>query len=161
MNEKIYSNDDIDRILRRAINKNSSHTNGVTESDLFRIASELNISREQVLHALKEDKELAGYEEARKMWLDKKKTGFREHLAAFVIVNGFLTAVNILTLGTVSWVFYPIFGWGIGLAFDFYESFYPSEDKIDAGARKMMKTNKWKNLFSNIGSKILEELQRK
>lgn len=161
MGEKIYNNEDIERILRRALNKNSTNSGGISESDLFRIASELNISRDQVLQAIREDSELAGYEEARRIWIQKKRSSFKEHLMAYLIINGFLVGINLFTLGNLSWALFPIMGWGIGLAFDYQESYHSSEEKIDEGARKLMKSKKWKNLFENFGFKILEELQKK
>jgi hypothetical protein len=161
MSERIFSNEELDRILRRAINRSADYKGGVTESELHKIASELNISPESVKSAIDEDRELAGYEEAKSMYIAKKRRSFSEHLAAYLIVNGFLFGLNLLTLGYVSWAWFPILGWGIGLAFDFFETYHPDPAKVDAGARKLMKSNKWKNLVENLGFKFLEGLQKK
>lgn len=161
MSEKVFNSEEVERIIKRAINRGADYSNGITESDLFRIASELNISREQILRSMQEDKELHLFEQAKKVWLDKKRSSFKEHLTAFLIINLFLFGINYFTLGTVGWALFPFFGWGIGLAFDFMESFYPSQIKIEEGAKKMMKSNKWKKLFENFEGKIIDEVIKK
>ena len=42
--------------------------------------------------------------------------GFYAHLAAYVAVNVFLLIVNLITSPEVLWFFFPLLGWGIGLA---------------------------------------------
>ena len=41
--------------------------------------------------------------------------GFYMHLAVFVVVNAGLFVLDILSSGG-TWFFWPLFGWGIGLA---------------------------------------------
>lgn len=44
-------------------------------------------------------------------------TGVLWHLATYIIINGFLWAIDILQGGGVNWAFWVSIGWGIGLAF--------------------------------------------
>ena len=44
------------------------------------------------------------------------KLGFRAHLMAYAIVNAGLTAINLITTPDHLWFFWPMFGWGLGLA---------------------------------------------
>lgn len=44
------------------------------------------------------------------------KLAFRSHLMAYVVVNGALVAINLLTSPGYFWAGWPMFGWGIGLA---------------------------------------------
>lgn len=52
-----------------------------------------------------------------------KKRGFRTHLTAYVLVNGLLIIVWLATAISAGdgawfpWPVFPLFGWGIGLAF--------------------------------------------
>ena len=39
------------------------------------------------------------------------------HLATFVIINGFLWAIDLYQGGGVNWAFWVTISWGIGLAF--------------------------------------------
>jgi hypothetical protein len=44
------------------------------------------------------------------------RLGFRYHAMAFVLVNGGLALLNLMTAPRVLWFLWPLFGWGIGLA---------------------------------------------
>lgn len=43
------------------------------------------------------------------------KLAFRAHLIAYVVINGFLLAINLLTSPGTLWVIWPMLGWGVGL----------------------------------------------
>ena len=53
------------------------------------------------------------YERAKKR-VDEKM-GFFSHLAAYVIVNAFLLAINLSQSPGHLWFYWPLLGWGIGL----------------------------------------------
>jgi hypothetical protein len=42
-------------------------------------------------------------------------TGFKIHLAAYVLVNLLLIAINLLTTPNTLWFYWPLIGWGIGI----------------------------------------------
>jgi hypothetical protein len=44
------------------------------------------------------------------------KLGFRSHLMAYAIVNAGLLAINVATTPGEWWFFWPMLGWGIGVA---------------------------------------------
>lgn len=150
MSEKLYSKQEVDRILRRAIEATSSKGDTLSESEILKIAEELNIDKNQVRIAMREDASVTQFENAKIMWRKKKKSEFYQHLTSYVIINGFMIALNIFLSGTLGWAIFPLLGWGLGLAFDFYDSFFPSDEKVEKGANKLMNSNKWKKLFENI-----------
>ena len=53
----------------------------------------------------------------------KAKKEFYQHLMAFVIVNFFLLALNLVTSPFNWWFHFPLLGWGIGLAFHYVDVF--------------------------------------
>lgn len=59
-----------------------------------------------------EDKE--SYEAAKKRVEEIK--GFYVHVAVYVIVNAGLFAINMITNSDTLWFYWPLLGWGIGLA---------------------------------------------
>ncbi len=150
MQEKYFSKSEVDRILRRALEKSSPKGDTLTESEIIRIAEELGIDQNQVRIAIRVEEKYAQFENAKILWKKKKRREFYQHLSSYVIINGFLVGINVAMSGGIGWAIYPILGWGIGLIFDFIESFFPSEEKVEKGARKMMTSNKWKKLFDNI-----------
>lgn len=150
MSEKLYSKQEVDRILRRAMEATSSKGDTLSESEIIRIAEELGIDQNQVRIAMREDASVTQFENAKIIWKKKKKREFYQHLTSYAIVNTFLVGLNVVLIGSISWAIFPILGWGIGLTFDFIESFFPSEEKVEKGARKLMSSNKWKKLLDNI-----------
>ncbi len=54
------------------------------------------------------------YEDARKRVEEIK--GFYMHLIAYVVINAFLFVLNVLTSPRHYWFFWPLLGWGVGLA---------------------------------------------
>lgn len=64
------------------------------------------------------------------MWqVAKSRAAFRTHLMTYLIINGALWAIWLLTGGAdrnddVPWPLWPMLGWGIGLAFSYYNAFH-------------------------------------
>jgi len=54
------------------------------------------------------------YEEARKRVEELK--GFYVHLCVYVIINAFLFFLNQLTSPGQYWFYWPLLGWGVGVA---------------------------------------------
>jgi len=54
-----------------------------------------------------------GYREIR---IEEEKRGFLIHLVVYVLVNIMLMVINILYTPGFFWFFYPLLGWGIGIA---------------------------------------------
>ena len=60
---------------------------------------------------------LAEYKKAyREMIKENERRGFLIHAAAYVLVNIMLIVINLVYSPGVVWFFYPLIGWGIGLA---------------------------------------------
>lgn len=55
----------------------------------------------------------------------KAKRDLRAHLLAYVTVNAFLVAIWAVTGGGFFWPLFPIFGWGIGVAFNVWDVYSP------------------------------------
>jgi hypothetical protein len=62
----------------------------------------------------------------------KKKSDFRAHLLAFLLVNGFIVVIWAITSSGFFWPIFPIFGWGIGLVFNAWDVYREpvSEERI-------------------------------
>lgn len=62
----------------------------------------------------------------------EKKLGFYKHLAAYVVANGIMIAVDLTTSPDKLWFFWPLGGWGIGLLLHGLSVFKP----IDSSSLK-------------------------
>ena len=49
---------------------------------------------------------------------------YYSHLFAYVVINAFLIAVNLLTTPGTLWFYWVSIAWGIGLAFHTYDTFF-------------------------------------
>lgn len=72
------------------------------------------------------------------LWrIAKKRAGFKKQLASYIIVNGFLWALWFFTEriehdddGGMPWPIWSTLGWGVGLAFSYYNAYiYNKEDE--------------------------------
>jgi len=65
----------------------------------------------------------AKYERAKKRAEELK--GFYHHLLSYVLVNAFLILINLWTSPGYHWFWWPLLGWGIGLAIHAATTFFP------------------------------------
>ncbi len=69
----------------------------------------------------------------------KAKRDFKAHLVAYVIVNAFLIGIWAMNDGSYFWPFWTLAGWGIGLAFHFWDAYLKNpitEAEIDREMRR-------------------------
>lgn len=64
-----------------------------------------------------------------RLWrIAKARTAFRNHLMTYLIINSALWIIWLLTGGPdhdgVPWPVWPMFGWGLGLAFGYYNAYH-------------------------------------
>ncbi len=79
--------------------------------------------------------DLAGDERLRERAVGrlKKQADFRLHFMIYLLVNGFLVVIWLMSGVPFFWPVFPIFGWGIGVAanaWDAYMRDVPSETAI-------------------------------
>ncbi len=63
----------------------------------------------------------------------KKRSEFKAHLFAYVVVNGFLVLLWAVTGAGYFWPIFPILGWGIGVTFNAWDVYWravPTEEQI-------------------------------
>lgn len=130
-----YSQDDVNAILRRALERQGS-SSAITHDELMETAKELGIDPAALEAAVNEQQTVGDYESARAEYVVHRRQKFFEHLRAYLIVNLVLFFIDIVVSEGV-WFFWPLFGWGIGIAFDAADTFWPKEKDIDRGARRI------------------------
>lgn len=109
-----YTEEEVRAILERALRHDQ--TRGIGHEDLVAAAEEIGIPRAAIEAAAGELEGRRGEDQARAAILARRRKGFRSHLFSFLAVNLFLFAINLLTPGPW-WFFWPLLGWGLGLAF--------------------------------------------
>ena len=73
----------------------------------------------------------------KELWqIAKKRAAFRQHLITYFVINAFLWAIWWLTIGRrgfshgIPWPVWVMFGWGIGLAFNYFNAYGESKQKM-------------------------------
>ncbi len=133
-----YSEDEVTQIIRHALSRGGVKDT-ISHDELVEIARSSGISGAK-LEAAIENMETEGvFEAAKAEWIRRHRAEFYSHLTSYCIVNGFLIFVNMWTSRQYLWAIWPIMGWGIGLAFHFMDTFFVSEAKLEAGARRLLK----------------------
>jgi hypothetical protein len=139
MPQRTYTPDEVDAILRRALELRGGHDpNNLTHDELVDTARELNIDMAALETAVRAHETDYEFEEARERWKRRRKQKFFEHLRTYLITNAMLLVIDLIFSGG-TWFYWALFGWGIGLAFDAAEAFYPKEKDIDKGARRLLR----------------------
>jgi hypothetical protein len=63
-----------------------------------------------------------------RLWrIAKSRAAFRTHLMTYLIINGFLWIIWLITddhEGGLPWPVWPMIGWGLGLAFAYYNAYH-------------------------------------
>ena len=132
-----YSPEEVNAILRRAVEKQAPTAGQVTHDELVETARELGIDPSQLEAAAAEQMTVGVYDAAREEWKVQRKQKFFQHLRSYLIVNAFLAILSI-SAGE-AWFLWPLLGWGIGLAFDVSDAFWPKEKQIDRGAKAVLR----------------------
>ncbi|MCS7116737.1 MAG: 2TM domain-containing protein [Nitrososphaerota archaeon] len=56
----------------------------------------------------------------REIRMEKARRAFTVHLMVYIIVNIMLITINLMYTPETIWFFYPLLGWGIGIAIHYY-----------------------------------------
>ncbi|CAB1060541.1 hypothetical protein D1BOALGB6SA_5307 [Olavius sp. associated proteobacterium Delta 1] len=122
-----YSNDEVNRIIRRALKLKQEDT--ISHQDLIETAQEIGIDPKILETAISQEQREFKNQKIRTARLKRCKVGFFLHLWSYLIVNAVLLLINNFTPGPW-WFQWSILGWGIGLAFHFKAVYFPGGKRI-------------------------------
>ncbi|HEU4410595.1 MAG TPA: 2TM domain-containing protein [Polyangiaceae bacterium] len=130
-----YSSEDVQAILGRALER--QRVRGEAElsyEELVAIGRDVGLSEAAIEAAAREHEREGEVDAELARRLRKERQGFVSHAATFLLVNAFLVGLNLVTGGPM-WSFWPLFGWGFGLAFHLLAVAMPDRDKMRERAR--------------------------
>ena len=61
----------------------------------------------------------------------RKRAAFKRHLFIYGLVNTFLVLVNLLTTPDKPWAAGPLLGWGVGVLFHAYFTYWGAPDSLE------------------------------
>jgi len=86
-----------------------------------------------------------GSENDKELWrIAKKRVGFKKHLTVYILVNCMLWIIWLLNDknnnkgSNFPWPIWPMFGWGVGLAFSYLDAYiFTKKDAIEKEYEKL------------------------
>ena len=75
-----------------------------------------------------------------RLWqMAKKRAGFKRHLYTYIIMNSFFWILWLVTSGRqhqhdhigLPWPVWPMLGWGIGLAFNYFDAYHKAGNSLE------------------------------
>jgi hypothetical protein len=74
----------------------------------------------------------------------RKKRGLQGHVIAYLTVNALFVGIWFVTMpGGFFWPIFPMLGWGIGLAFNVWDVYWPerlTEDRIEREMQRLRRS---------------------
>lgn len=113
MERHLESDEDIEQILRIAIQLPNPDRSLSLRERLSSAAGELGVTESQLAEAERRWAEQKVHEADVEAYIRENRAGFFAHLVPYILVNGFLIASS---LGEREfWFLFPLVGWGFGL----------------------------------------------
>ncbi len=128
--KRFYEEDEAEQILKIAARRMGS-VGSVPREQLLATAAELGISVEDLHEAEIEHQKTKNELSERREFDRHMRRGFFSNLVSYAVVNAALVAFDYFSDARIQWAFWPIFGWGIGIAFHAYATFAKGSDDYE------------------------------
>ena len=81
------------------------------------------------------------------LWkIAQKRAAFKQHLQSYIVINGFLWVIWYMTdnhfFKGIPWPLWSTAGWGIGLAFDYFDSYHGDKNTMAQNEYDKLKKEK-------------------
>jgi 2TM domain len=154
MPEEIYRQEDAQQILKLAIARQAEEGE-LSRTQLFEIAAELNIAPADIQAAELDWIANKGVLQEQESFNLYRRTKFQRGFTKYLIINGFLIALDLLTGGGVGWSLYVVLGWGLGVALDAWKTYQTSGDDYDIAFQRWRQTRQLKKSVNGLVNKVL------
>ena len=153
MPEEIYCQEDAQQILQLAIARQAEEGE-LSRVQLFEIAAELNIAPADIQAAEQEWFANKGILKEQESFNLFRKSKFKQRLTKFLIINGFLIALDLL-MGGGGWSLYILLFWGLGMALNAWKTFQTSGEDYDIAFQRWRQTRQLKKSVSSLVNRVL------
>jgi 2TM domain-containing protein len=110
--DRLFTDQEAEQILSRAA---KGTTGGISEDRLVQMADELGIDRAAVLEAAQQTRAESEERAERREFEIYQRRGLLNHLTSYVTVNIGLMGLNFVDEHRISWAWWVVAGWGIGI----------------------------------------------
>ncbi|HHP7245265.1 MAG TPA: 2TM domain-containing protein [Elainellaceae cyanobacterium] len=139
-----YSQEDVQEILELAIARQVRKGDVLSRGQLFEIADEMGIPVREL--EIAEREWLQGEGRDRVEFNRYRRINFRQHVVKYLIVNGFLVLIDLVTFGDGAWALsfslYIALIWGLFLTLDGWRT-YQTEGRAYENAFQRWRRQRW------------------
>ena len=132
-----YNSEDIQQIIQIALAR-KGEDDELTRQQLWEIASELDIDPKTIQAAEQDWLERKTMDANRHAFDLFRRDRFKQKLIKYVIINSFLLSINFLMTGAITWSVYILLFWGLGVAFQGWNTFQSQGEKYEREFQKWM-----------------------
>ena len=148
---QFYNEEEAQEILRIAagLPSSGSDSDGISRQTLLQTAQELGISpealaaAEEKVGAERRDREL--YAE----FISKRRHSFYVSLSRYIFVNTILIVIDV-TNGGSYWFYWPLLGWGIGMAREAISTFGPESSRNGSAFQSWLKRRRRRSAKAKV-----------
>jgi hypothetical protein len=148
-----YRQEDVQQILQIAIARQIERGE-VTRQHLLEIATELDIHPLDLEAAERDWLAQQNIDQKRLQFQLFRQEKFKNKVVRYLIINGFVISLNLLSSGTISWAIYFIILLGLPLALAAWKTFQTQGTDYEQAFQRWRMENEMKESFSNFWSKI-------
>jgi hypothetical protein len=148
-----YRQEDVQHILQIAIAR-QIETGEVSRQHLLEIAQELEISPKDLEWAERDWLGRQDIDQKRLEFQIFRQEKFKNKVVKYLIINGFVISLNVLSAGTISWAIYLLILLGLPLALDAWKTFQSEGPAYEQAFERWQIQNEVKESFGNLWSKI-------
>ncbi|HJL18424.1 MAG TPA: 2TM domain-containing protein [Sandaracinaceae bacterium LLY-WYZ-13_1] len=131
-----YSDDEIEAIFRRAIERQQAAGEGFHRDELLAAGKEMGLDESALDRAAREVQHERNERELREAVARKQREGWLRHLVIYLVLAGGPLALHAFGL-VGAWVIWMALGWGAGLAMHTFNTFKgPTEEQVEKERRK-------------------------
>jgi len=141
---QFYHQEELQQILNLAIVR-QANGGEFSRTQLVEIAAELGISPANL--QLAEQEWRLEFEQYRRSQL-------KQRLGKYIIVNGFLVVINLLSAGQLSWALYILLFWGAGLGLKTWNTYQLQGDAYEKAFQKWYRQQQLNQLTQSIFTRL-------
>lgn len=124
-----FTTEEVSAIVRRGLEQQGS-AGDISYAELEEIALQSGISAQTLQQVLAEEDKHREQRRVRTKRRQRRRAAFYRHALVYGLVSAFLFAINMMTTPDgYHWFVWPLWGWGLGLAFHAMATLFPNERK--------------------------------
>lgn len=150
-----YSQDDIQQILQLAIARQTDEQDILTRSQLFEIGEELGLEPHEIQLAEADWQVQKGELLGRQAFDRDRHQRFQQRVLKFVIVNGFLVALDVLMGGGLTWSRYVVALCGLMLALRARKTYWLGGEAYQQQFEGWQRKRRLKQSVNNVVNRFL------